>query len=197
MSRRAWSRENAEPRGDRCGLLWRASCIWSMWVICPASVTIRARPSPMSWWGPVLAALVTGPGIAPTLRPKSYACRAVCSAPERTPASTTIVVFDRAARSRLRARNRCRVGVAPGGVSLTAPRRRSGRTGRGALRGRGGRRHRRGRRSCPHRRPERRGGRRTRSRTRRRRRPPARRVLDRWRSPRRRARRMRSPLVSR
>ena len=99
MSLRAWPWENAEARGVRCGLPWRACCMWSMLAICPASVTIRARPSPMSWLGPVLAALVTGPGTAPTLRPKSYAWRAVCRAPERAPASTTIVVFDRAARA--------------------------------------------------------------------------------------------------
>src|SRR5690606_5880427 len=62
---------------------------------------------------------VTGPGTAMTGRPSRRAHAAVLRAPLRQPASTTTVPADNAAISRLRARNRYRAGVVPGGYSLT------------------------------------------------------------------------------
>lgn len=63
---------------------------------------------------PTLAALVTGPGTAPTVRPSSEAHRVTISDPERLAASTMTVVDASAASSRARAMNRCLVGAAPG-----------------------------------------------------------------------------------
>ena len=51
--------------------------------------------------------------------PSSAACRAVFSAPLRSPASTTTVPHVIAAMTRLRIRNRSRAGRRPGGHSLT------------------------------------------------------------------------------
>ena len=84
-----------------------------------ASVTSTARPSRTSSWQPADAADVTGPGTAPTGRPSAAAVRAVLRAPLRSAASTTTVPVAMAAMSRLRCRNRERVGADPGGTSLT------------------------------------------------------------------------------
>jgi len=56
-----------------------------------AQVTQVAWPSRISWWHPPDVLEVTGPGTAITGRPSSRACRAVFSAPLRSPASTTTV----------------------------------------------------------------------------------------------------------
>ena len=83
------------------------------------SATSDAVPSRSRRCGPTLAALVTGPGTAPTLLPSSKACCATPNEPDRPAASTIAVVDASAAISRPRAMNRCRVGTAPGGTSLT------------------------------------------------------------------------------
>ncbi len=62
---------------------------------------------------------VTGPGTAISRRPRSRACRAVLSAPLRSPASTTSVPVASAAITRLRTRNLSLLTVRPGGHSLT------------------------------------------------------------------------------
>ena len=59
------------------------------------------------------------PGTAHTWRPRSPAHDAVLAAPLRAPASTTTVAAANAATRRLRARNWRRVGLVPGGYSLT------------------------------------------------------------------------------
>ena len=65
---------------------------------------------------------VTGPGTAITTRESRSACPAVLSAPLRAAASTTTVPRPSAAMTRLRSRNRTRVGRHPGGSSdTTAP----------------------------------------------------------------------------
>lgn len=74
----------------------------------------------MSSFGPLLAALVTGPGTAPTPRPRSRVARTVLIDPDLTPASGITVAPDNAANSRFRAMNRCLVGADPGGTSLTS-----------------------------------------------------------------------------
>ncbi len=87
-----------------------------------ASVTHTATPSRSSRWHPVDAIDVTGPGTAPTGRESSAARDAVLSEPERQAASTTTVARANAAMSRLRSRNRTRLGTDPGGTSeTTAP----------------------------------------------------------------------------
>ena len=78
------------------------------------SVTSTAYPSRQAWWHPAEVMLVTGPGTTPTGRAYSAAVRAVLSDPERRPASTTTVPAVIVAMSRLRVRNRDRVGALPG-----------------------------------------------------------------------------------
>ncbi len=73
----------------------------------------------MSSFGPALATLVTGPGTAPTPRPSSRAAMTVVIDPDRGLASGITVAPESAASRRLRARNLCLVGAAPGGSSLT------------------------------------------------------------------------------
>ena len=67
---------------------------------------------------PAEAALVIGPGTAPTARPASRRAPAVFSEPLRQPASTTTVAEVSAAMSRFRCRNRHLVGAEPQGTSL-------------------------------------------------------------------------------
>ena len=67
-----------------------------------ALVTHRASNSRRSRWHPAEAALVTGPGTAPSGRESAAACPAVLSDPLRQPASTTTVASASAAMSRLR-----------------------------------------------------------------------------------------------
>ena len=59
----------------------------------------------------------TAPGTAPSSRPQLIAHRAVASAPERAPASTTMVAALHAAISRLRVRKRHFAGRAVGDTS--------------------------------------------------------------------------------
>jgi hypothetical protein len=68
---------------------------------------------------PELEALVIGPGTAPTSRPKAAARAATRSEPERTPASTMMLVSESAESSRARCTNRSLVGAHPGGISLS------------------------------------------------------------------------------
>ncbi len=82
-------------------------------------VTSTASRARISWCTPADGALVTGPGTPITVRPVPAAQLAVLSAPLRTAASTTTVPADMAAISRLRARNRIRVGAHPGAASET------------------------------------------------------------------------------
>ena len=84
-----------------------------------ARVTQVAPHSRMIRWHPADCAEVTGPGTAISGLPSSAACRAVFSAPLRSPASTTTVPQLSAAMVRLRTRNRSRAGWRPGGHSLT------------------------------------------------------------------------------
>ena len=83
-------------------------------------VTSSASPERSSSWTPAEGALVTGPGtpISDAAEAGSPSC-AVLSAPLRTAASTTTVPRVSAAISRLRARNRSRVGAQPGAASET------------------------------------------------------------------------------
>ena len=62
---------------------------------------------------------LTGPGTAPTGRPQSTAISAVINEPERSAASTTIVISARAAISLLRAGNIQRKVPLSGGSSLS------------------------------------------------------------------------------
>jgi len=73
----------------------------------------------MIWWQPAEVSEVTGPGTAISRRPRSRACRAVLSAPLRSPASTTSVPVASAAITRFLTRNLSRLTVRPGGHSLT------------------------------------------------------------------------------
>ena len=84
----------------------------------PAQVTQVAPQSLMIRWHPADCAEVTGPGTAISGLPSSAACRAVFSAPLRSPASTITVPRVSAAMVRLRVRNRSRAGCRPGGHSL-------------------------------------------------------------------------------
>jgi len=83
-----------------------------------ARVTHVAPQSLMIRWHPADCAEVTGPGTAISGLPSWAACRAVFSAPLRSPASTTTVPQASAAMVRLRTRNRNRAGWRPGGHSL-------------------------------------------------------------------------------
>jgi hypothetical protein len=76
-------------------------------------------PSRSSAFAPAERQVVTGPGTAPTSRPRSAANSAVMSEPERSAASTTTVMCASAAISRLRAGNAQRCGPRPGGSSET------------------------------------------------------------------------------
>jgi len=82
-----------------------------------------------SLWHPTDRAEVTGPGTAPTWRPTAMAWWAVDRAPDRWGASTTTIASASAAMIRLRERNRCLCGAAPGGLSehSAPPRRRMSR----------------------------------------------------------------------
>lgn len=102
------------------GTAWPGASASSMAITSLGWVTSVARPCRMSSFGPMLAALVTGPGTAPTPRPRSRAARTVLIDPDRTPASGITVAPDSAASSRFRAMNRCLVGADPGGTSLTS-----------------------------------------------------------------------------
>jgi hypothetical protein len=84
-----------------------------------ARVTQLAPQSLMIRWHPADCADVTGPGTAISGLPRVAACRAVFSAPLRSPASTTTVPQPSAAMTRLRTRNRVPAGRHPGGHSLT------------------------------------------------------------------------------
>ena len=65
---------------------------------------------------------VTRPGTAPSMRPRSSATAAVISDPERSPASTTIVIALSPAMIRLRAGKPQRRLSLPGGSSdMAAP----------------------------------------------------------------------------
>ena len=88
-------------------------------MISAARVTQVAPHSLMIRWQPADWAEVTGPGIAISGLPRSAACRAVFSAPLRSPASTITVPQASAAMTRLRIRNLVRAGRQPGGHSLT------------------------------------------------------------------------------
>ena len=88
-------------------------------MISAARVTQVAPHSLMIRWHPADWAEVTGPGTAISGLPSSAACRAVFSAPLRSPASTITVPQASAAMTRLRIRNRLRAGRRPGGHSLT------------------------------------------------------------------------------
>ena len=79
-----------------------------------AVVTRVACQSLMIRWQPADRSEVTGPGTAISRRPRSRACRAVLTAPLRSPASTTSVPVARAAITRLRTRNLSLVTVRPG-----------------------------------------------------------------------------------
>ena len=85
-----------------------------------APVTQTAPHSRMILWQPADTSEVTGPGTAISGRPRSRAWRAVFRAPLRSPASTTTVPWDSAPITRFRMRKRRRVGVRPGGHSLTS-----------------------------------------------------------------------------
>lgn len=65
-----------------------------------------ASDSRSSRWQPTEAALVTGPGTAPSGRPSVSAWAAVFAAPDLRPASTTTVADARALMMRLRCRSR-------------------------------------------------------------------------------------------
>ena len=85
-------------------------------------VTSSASRVRISWWAPADGALVTGPGTPISTRPSPPDQLAVFSAPLRIAASTTTVPRASAAISRLRARNRIRVGAQPGAASeITSP----------------------------------------------------------------------------
>ena len=84
-----------------------------------APVTQVAAHSLMIRWHPADCAEVTGPGTAISGLQRLAACRAVLSAPLRSPASTITVPQLNAAMVRLRIRNRSRAGRRPGGHSLT------------------------------------------------------------------------------
>lgn len=87
-----------------------------------ALVTRVAPYSRIRRWHPADAALMTGPGTAPSGLPISVACPAVFREPERHPASMTAVALDPAAIRRLRMRKRHFVGAEPQGSSdTTAP----------------------------------------------------------------------------
>jgi len=75
-----------------------------------AQVTHVAPQSLMIRWQPADCRDVTGPGTAISGLPSSAACRAVFSAPLRSPASTTTVPQVSAAMTRLRTRNLSRAG---------------------------------------------------------------------------------------
>ena len=79
-----------------------------------------ASDSRSSRWHPTDAALVTGPGTAPSGRPRVNVWAAVFAAPERRPASTTTVAEARALMILLRCRKRQRVGACPTGSSETS-----------------------------------------------------------------------------
>ena len=88
--------------------------------ISAADVTSTACPFRIIKCVAVDAREYTEPGTAISGRPQPSAQLAVLRAPERSAASTTTVPRDIAAISRLRARNRTRVGCAPGGNSETS-----------------------------------------------------------------------------
>ena len=77
---------------------------------CP-SLIIRCGAADIAEW--------IGPGTAMTCLEHSTAQLAVLRAPDRNAASTTTVPLESAAINRFRARNRIRVGRAPGGSSET------------------------------------------------------------------------------
>ena len=91
-------------------------------------VTREAAPRPDQLVHALGLGLVTGPGTPIRWRLSRVAQVAVLRAPLRTAASTTTVPRVSAAISRLRLRNRPRVGAQPGGTSRApAPSRRGGR----------------------------------------------------------------------
>ena len=77
-------------------------------------------PAASSPFGPAACGVVTRPGTAPTGRPRPRASRAVTSAPDHSPASTTTVIAASAAMMRFRAGNIHRHTPAPGPTSDTA-----------------------------------------------------------------------------
>jgi hypothetical protein len=110
-----------EPRGDGPAPEGPARVRYSS--AASSALVMRVAPcSRMRRWVPADAALVTGPGTAPTGRPSAVAWFAVFSEPERHPASVTITVALLAAIIRLRWMNRHLVGGVPHGTSdTTAP----------------------------------------------------------------------------
>ena len=109
--RRAGPAAGSGPRGDRqrCSPA-RADQLEHL--VAPGHQ--RGGPVRISWCTPSDGRLVTGPGTPISGRFRRPAQLAVLSAPLRTAASTTTVPRVSAAISRLRVRNRIRVGAPPG-----------------------------------------------------------------------------------
>src|SRR6266487_2254902 len=109
----AWWRQRSTAVRDRFLLLVAHNGMCA--IISAALATHAARFSRISALQPADVAEVMGPGTATSGRARSLVCRAVARVPPRSAASITTVPRASAAIMRLRARNRRRLGVQPGG----------------------------------------------------------------------------------